>query len=284
MRTLEILEYCDSMMRGVTVSELADKLGYPQSSTSTLVQSMINFGYLVLNADKRTLTPSSRVASLGRWIEPAAPRVEVKAIMEKLGAETGQTILLGVVHDLCVRYIDVVSGRRAMRLDLPIGTKLPLVESGMGRLLLSQMRDADVLSLLARTEERVETQGAAGVNASEIVNIWNANPVVPKPKKLLRDLAEIRSRGFEISLGRVSLGAGIICVPLPRRLSEQPMGLGVGGLSTAISSERTSILNFLARHGSQLGIEIPGHGPQAPSWTAPRDESGYRDRHRKIGD
>jgi DNA-binding IclR family transcriptional regulator len=263
MRTLEILEYCDSVMRGVTVSELADRLDYPQSSTSTLVQSMINSGYLALDADKRSLTPTGRVASLGQWIEPAAPRADVKTLMERLGEETGQTILLGVVHDLCVRYVDVVPGRRAMRLDLPIGTKLPLVESGMGRLLLSQMEDGEVLSLLERTRSRVKTKGAAGVGASAIVDIWNANPTVPKPRKLLQDLAAIRSRGFEMSLGRVSLGAGIICVALPRRPLEQPTGLGIGGLSASIGDEQQSILNALARHGRELRIGFPKLGHEA---------------------
>ncbi|GGC91170.1 IclR family transcriptional regulator [Chelatococcus reniformis] len=256
MRTLEVLEYCDSVMRSVTITELADKLGYPQSSTSTLVQSMLNAGYLVLDPDGRGIAPSSRVSSLGRWIEPAVPRAEVKAFMQALGTETGQTILLGVPHDLCVRYIDVVPGRHAMRLEIPIGSKLPLVESGMGRLLLSQMSDDDVAVLVARTRERVDAEGAPGVGASDLVNIWNADPVVPALPELLTDLAHLRRRGFEVSLGRVTLGAGIVCVPLPRRAGERPMGVGVGGLSTAIAADRQRILRLMVDEGARLGIPI----------------------------
>jgi DNA-binding IclR family transcriptional regulator len=259
LRTLEILEYCDSVTRGVTVTELVEKLNYPQSSTSTLVQSMINSGYLTLADDQRTIFPSSRVASLGRWIEPIAPRAEIKKLMEVIGSKTGQTVALGLIDDLCARYIDVVPGRRAMRLDLPIGTKLPLVVSGMGQLLLSQLTDDEALGLLERTRERVRQHGAAGVSATEIVNLWNANPVVPSAKQLMSDLNHIRKLGYALSLGRVTFGAGILCIPLPRAPGERPMGLGVGGLSTAILEEKAAILDALAHHGSALGIEIPGH-------------------------
>lgn len=269
LRTLEILEYCDSVMRSVTISELVEKLGYPQSSTSVLVQSMINSGYLVLDADGRGIAPSSRVSSLGRWIEPVAPRAEVKALMERLGAQTGQTILLGVPHDLCVRYIDVVPGRHAMRLEIPIGSKLPLVESGMGRLLLSQMTDEEVRILLARTRERVEAEGAAGVNASDLANLWNAKPVVPAWADLGADLAQIRRAGFVASFGRVTLGAGIVCAPLPWRAGERPMGIGVGGLSTAIAQDEDAILRLMVEEGARLGIAIR---------VAARPRSGRPDR------
>ena len=63
LRTLQILEYIDSKQRAVTIAELSDSLDFPQSSTSTLVQSMINAGYLVVDHDGRSILPSSRVAA-----------------------------------------------------------------------------------------------------------------------------------------------------------------------------------------------------------------------------
>src|SRR5690606_31258253 len=141
MRTLEILEYCDSVQRAVTVSELVSRLGYPQSSTSVLVQSMINAGYLAHDADGRGVLPTGRVALLGRWVQPAVARPDLKRLMLNLREVTGHTIVLGVPQGIFVRYIDVISGRLAMRLEIPIGTKMPILTSGMGTLLLSAMDD-----------------------------------------------------------------------------------------------------------------------------------------------
>lgn len=261
LRTLQILEYCDSVQRSVTIVELASQLGFPQSSTSTLVQSMINAGYLVVDRDGRQIYPSSRVAALGTWIAPAISQANIRSLMLALGEKTGQTILLGVPSDLCVRYIDMVPGRHAMRLDIPVGTRLPLTESGMGRLLLSEMPDNAVVDIWKSTRTRVKAGGARAIHASEISNIWNANPVVSPLDTIMKELSEIRSCGYAISLGRVTFGAGIICFALPRRPLEQPIGLGIGGLSAIIERDKRSILKIVNEEALLLGIKFEFRNP-----------------------
>ena len=178
LRTLQILEYIDSKQRAVTIVELSASLGFPQSSTSTLVQSMINAGYLVVDHDGRGILPSSRVVALGNWVEPSISRADIRSLMVEVGERTNQTILLGVPSDLCVRYIDVIPGRHAMRLDIPVGARLPLMEAGMGRLLLSEMTDETVKELWRQTKQRVKQEGAQGIRPSDVSNLWNANPFV----------------------------------------------------------------------------------------------------------
>src|SRR3546814_5492035 len=67
-RVLEILEYFDDLQRQSTVMEIADALGYPQSSTSALLRSLVGMGYLNYDAHARTYITSSRVALLGSWV------------------------------------------------------------------------------------------------------------------------------------------------------------------------------------------------------------------------
>src|SRR3546814_2678173 len=47
---------------------IADALGYPQSSTSALLRSLVGMGYLNYDAHARTYITSSRVALLGSWV------------------------------------------------------------------------------------------------------------------------------------------------------------------------------------------------------------------------
>jgi IclR family acetate operon transcriptional repressor len=256
MRTLQILEYIDSRQCSVTISELCTSLGFPQSSTSTLVQSMINAGYLVVDHDGRRILPSSRVAALGNWIEPSISRADIRSLMVAVGERTNQTILLGVPADLCVRYIDVIPGRHAMRLDIPVGARLPLMEAGMGRLLLSEMTDETVRELWQQTKRRVKEEGAQGIQPSEVSNLWNAKPFVSPLPDIVSELKQIRRSGFAISLGRISLGAGIVCVALPRGPLEQPIGLGIGGLSELISRDAQQILSIVHEAASELRIVL----------------------------
>ncbi|WOH84586.1 helix-turn-helix domain-containing protein [Bradyrhizobium sp. BEA-2-5] len=256
LRTLQILEYIDSRQRAVTIAELSASLAFPQSSTSTIVQSMINAGYLVVDHDSRGILPSSRVAALGNWVEPSVSRADVRSLMVAVGERTSQTILLGVPSDLCVRYIDVIPGRHAMRLDIPVGSRLPLMEAGMGRLLLSEMPDQTVEELWQQTKRRVKDEGAQGIRPSDVSNLWNANPFVSPLPEIMEELKQIRRTGFAISLGRISLGAGIVCVAMPRGPLEQPIGLGIGGLSELISRDAQQILSVVRDAASELGIAL----------------------------
>lgn len=256
LRTLQILEFMDSKQRGVTIAELAESLHFPQSSTSTLVQSMINAGYLVVDPDGRRILPSSRVAALGSWVEPLVSRADIRALMVALGQRTNQTILLGVPADLCVRYIDVVPGRHTMRLDIPVGSRLPLMEAGMGRLLLSELPEATVTELWQQTRDRIRTEGAQGLRPSDVSNLWNANPTVSPLSEILAELQTIRRDGYAMSLGRISFGAGIIAVALPRRPLEPPMGLGIGGLSELIARDADQILDVIRQEAQALNIDL----------------------------
>jgi IclR family acetate operon transcriptional repressor len=260
LRTLQILEYIDAKQRAVTIAELSAGLQFPQSSTSTLVQTMINAGYLVVDHDGRRILPSSRVAALGNWVEPGVSRADIRSLMVAVGKRTNQTILLGVPSDLCVRYIDVIPGRHTMRLDIPLGTRLPLMEAGMGRLLLSEMTDETVKELWRQTKRRIKQEGAQGIRTSQVSNLWNTNPFVSPLSEILDELQEIRQTGFAISLGRISLGAGIVCVALPRGPLEQPIGLGIGGLSELISRDAPRILSIVRHAADELGVSLKPSG------------------------
>ena len=256
LRTLQLLEYCDSVQRGLTIAELAGGLSIPQSSTSTLVQSMINAGYLIVDPTSRRVFPSSRVAALGAWIEAPSAAADIHALMAKLGEKTGLTILLGVPSDLCVRYIHTVPGRHAMRLDIPVGARLPLTEAGMGRLLLSQLSDTAVEDVCARARAALKSSGARGIRASEIANLWNESPMVSPLDEIMVEVSQIRQSGYALSLGRVTLGAGILCVALPRRPLEQPIGLGIGGLSEVIQRDKHKLLALIAEEARHAGIPM----------------------------
>jgi len=256
MRTLEILEYCDSVQRPVTISELVSQLRYPQSSTSVLVQSLVNAGYLAHGADGRSVVPTSRVAQLGSWIEQPINRPDIKRLMTSLGEATGLTIVLGVPHNIFVRYIDVVPGRLAMRLDIPVSTRLPLVASGMGNLLLSRMSDAEIARIHARVMSMLRHHGRDGLRASEIADLWNENPQPPTLEALMNSIRLTRQRGYSLSNETVTMGAGIVSVPMPIGPMEPPLGLGIAGLSARIQGSVDSLLDTLEQECGRLGIPL----------------------------
>ncbi|HYF18084.1 MAG TPA: helix-turn-helix domain-containing protein [Ramlibacter sp.] len=70
VRALEVLELFDRLQREASVGEVARLLGYPLSSTSVLLSTMMGCGYLRAGAAQHTYVPTPRLARLGAWIGP----------------------------------------------------------------------------------------------------------------------------------------------------------------------------------------------------------------------
>lgn len=245
LRTLEILELFRRDRRALTVGEIASELGYPQSSTSALVQTLISAGYLFVDGGERRFLPTQRVAELGDWLHGLNRERTIRRITQALGDKTGQTIVVGVRQDIHVRYTDVLPGRHPMRLEIPVGSRLPLVAAGMGILLLSAMADEDILAVLARMRELRDQHGLAAIQGSEIAASWNVDPVIPEDTAVLHEIQRVRRRGYSMTIDGVTRGAGIIGVLLPRKQTESPVGVGVGGLSSIIAHEKSAIVKLI---------------------------------------
>ena len=65
MRTFEVLELFAEHRRPMALNEIYTGLGYPQSSTTNLLKSMVLLGYLNYNRARRTYLPTMRVGALG---------------------------------------------------------------------------------------------------------------------------------------------------------------------------------------------------------------------------
>lgn len=70
-RVLEVFEYFAGRKAPATVGEVCASLGYPQSSTSVLLKSLLTLGYLSYDGTTRRYAPSEKVANLGSWIAHA---------------------------------------------------------------------------------------------------------------------------------------------------------------------------------------------------------------------
>lgn len=230
-RVLEVFEYFDRIRHAATVMEVARALGYPQSSTSVLLRSLVALGYLEQDAARRAYVPTPRVTLLGSWIEPLlSPGGEIVRLMDELGEQTGETIVLGVPSGEAVRYIHVVQATTAMRLHVGNGMIRPMAISGMGRLFMSRMDEARVRQIVHRYNAEV----AGDENKLSFAAVR-------------RDLGSIRADGYVSSLDRFTPGAGGISVLLPVAPHGVPMSVAIGGLSKTINTNREHFVQLIRK-------------------------------------
>jgi DNA-binding IclR family transcriptional regulator len=230
-RVLEVFEYFDSVRADATVMDIARALDYPQSSTSALIRSLVDLGYLQHGTKYRTYRPTPRVTLLGTWIEPMlSPDGAIVRLMDELGEATGETIILGAAYSTIVRYIYVVPATTAMRLHVGPGTSRPIVNSGTGRMFMASMNDERVRWLVHRHNTEATTSASKLSLAA-----------------VRRDLAAIRADGYSVSFDKATPGAGIVAAGLPVAPGRAPLVVGIGGLSQTIRANAEDFGRLIRR-------------------------------------
>lgn len=228
LRVLELLEFFAEWRRPASVTEIAQSLGFPQSSTSVLLKSLKDSGYF--DHDPRTgmYAPNVRLSLATAWVEEQLySEQSLLRMMERVLAETGHTVMVGARQGIHVRYLHVLQATRAGSFQSKSGLLRPLFRSATGKMLLTTLPEREVAPLLrqANAQER---------DASLQVDIDQA---LMERRRALVD-------GYAMSSGTSVPGAAALAVLLP---GADPMTLSVGGPLREIEQEKASLLAILQR-------------------------------------
>lgn len=238
-RVLQILELLKEVRRPLSTTDIAIQLNYPISSTAALLKSLARLGYLHFDKTARTYQASLRVGLLGGWTYSGgfAPDV-LNDVTERLAAETRQTVVLGFRNENHIQYVRVVAHETRVRYYLPIGSRQRLVDTSMGRALLSLDEDG-AIDRLVRRANADRTEGQARID----------------PAELKAEIHDIRRRGHAYSSDGFFKGAGIIAVPLPEPRKEPPLVLGLGGPAEEIRRDLPRLLELTLAAAAEMSAK-----------------------------
>lgn len=234
-RTLEVLEFFDADHPAVSVSEISRALGYPQSSTSILLKSLAELGYLHYDKTNRAYRPTARVALLGRSVQSYLfGNGSVMSALEEVSQRTGEMVILAAPAGVVVQYIHVIPATNPIRMHLRTGAVRPMIGSAAGHLFLSSCSDGELEEEIARLDV---AQGEQLIGRDEL-------------KKQIR---RIRRRGYAISTNTVTPGGGIVAMLLPGQFFGTPLAIGIGGVAEMITSNER---RFVAIMGEAIARHI----------------------------
>lgn len=226
-RTLEVLEYFDTEHPAVSVNEISNALGYPQSSTSILLKSLSEIGYLNYDKKTRTYRPSPRVALLGRGLRPYLfGDGRVMAALEEVARATGELTFLAAPAGYVAQYIHVIQATNPVRLHMHTGAVRPMIGSGAGHLFLSALTDAELDAEIER------------------LSAWDDKPTLDRDA-LMKEIRRIRRNGYVISTSTVTPGGGMVAMLMPGRYGGSPLGIGVGGVADIITANEERFVGIL---------------------------------------
>lgn len=245
-RTCETLVYFDEVRRPLSVVEVSKKLGYPQSSTSALLKSMVSLGFLTHDARNKNYFPTERVPLLGSWMNPDLfGEGIIQRLLKAIARRTQHVVVLATKNGDEAEYVQVIRPKKSPIHHISLGTRRPLGNSGVGRVLMSRFSDEEVCRLLRK------------------INAYRApdEPAVDV-KAFVASLTETRAKGYYRSTDQVVKGAGLISMPFPSHQSSRLFAVGVGAPTDVILRSETEIVRIMREEILQnLGKKGHGHRP-----------------------
>ena len=226
-RALEILEVFADRREPMTATELGTVLGYPKSSLSGLIKSLVTQGYIVDSSATGAYFPTLKLARLGEWIPGALLGTE--ALLPMLAAlrdRTGETVTLTVAAGLYMRCLHAVIGTHPISLQVVEGTTFPTIGTAVGTMYLASQPD--------KVCERLFDQWVQVTNDGTIDRVaWRQR------------ITEARDQGFTAAYDIVMPDTGAIAMPLQGAVQGGVMILAVAGLNHRIHSQQSAILSTM---------------------------------------
>lgn len=139
-RVLRLLELVAGMDRPASVQEITELSGLPKATAYRICASLETDGYLRREPGGRGLVPGPRLLGLAQSLIGGASLATARhAILASAARRIGETCNLSMPRDGEMVYLDRVETEWPLRLQLPIGTRVPLHCTASGKLFLSTL-------------------------------------------------------------------------------------------------------------------------------------------------
>lgn len=194
-RLLSVLGAFEASNKPLTIGEIAEKTGLPQSTTYRMVGDLENWGALAKNLDG-SYQVGVRIWELGQHAGLSQREHVVRPYLQDLFDLAHENVHMAVRQGASALYVDKIYSSRKLPVVSRIGSKLPLHSTAVGRVLL------------------------AAEPAWFIKTYLDKKLVAPTAKTTLdRDALEIELRhvnrqGFAVTMEQMRLGASSIAVPV----------------------------------------------------------------------
>jgi len=210
-RTLALFEIFAREKRELSKSEIARLLDLPESSSSDLLNTLHDLGYVSRTVTTKRFYPTGRLLSVAQEISENSALTGFGTEATSLLAEqSGETASAAVLSGERIKVIAVSQGRFRLRYVLEVGDTFTIHGTAVGKALLSGLSDIEmhrVLRLKALTQLTKNTK--------------------IDPRLVEADVRAGRERGWHSSVDEGTIGVSSLA--LVGKVGDDNVGLGIIG-------------------------------------------------------
>lgn len=199
VRAMDIMSSFSRIHPRLQLSELADAVGLPRSSTRRLALTLIEGGFLRQDSGGY-YSLGGRLLELGGLVSNSSTLAALTArAMRKAHEITGETILVAEVSwiDQSTLITHKIEGLHALSVTSPVGKRTTLGNGCIGKAALSALPEAEADQVLARTSLVPRTAQS-----------------ITDPQVLAAHVARARTKGYAIEAGEFLEGCSGVAVPI----------------------------------------------------------------------
>lgn len=243
-RGLTILGAFGAQRHPLGILDVASAVQMTPSTVHRYVRTLRSLGYLQQDRATKKYRLDFKVVDLGLAVINSLDVREVaRPYLNDLCRSTGLTVNMAVLDGPDIVYIERISGRLSLDLNLHVGSRQPAYCTSMGKVLLAFLDPATLDDVLKRTDF-----AHRGPNT------------ITKAEDLKADLESVRRLGFAINNEELAFGLRSIAAPLRNpsgvvaaiNLSGGPYALAE--ITEILSAQIVAVAETISR---QLGALAP---------------------------
>ncbi|SDA62080.1 IclR family transcriptional regulator [Sinorhizobium sp. NFACC03] len=216
---------------GSTLTQLADQTGMAPSTVHRLLTTLAGHGMVMNDPDTGAWTVGLKAFEIGNaYLRFRKLGTISRPFLKGLMEESGETANIGIEEGGDVVFISQVESHAPMRAFFRPGRRGPVHASGIGKAILSTWSDKEIAQLLGGRELAHFTD--------------KTRDTLPA---LLKDIQEIRHRGWSVDDEEHTLGMRCVAAPIFNEYGETIAGISISGPSVRVSDQKLSTFGPIVR-------------------------------------
>ncbi|MBL9206436.1 MAG: IclR family transcriptional regulator [Opitutaceae bacterium] len=194
-KAFSVLEVLARTGRELTLAEIAEEGRLPKPTVHRILRSLRDLGYVEQTDRRGTYQLSERLKSLREYGRDEAVRNKALPVMEQLQREFDETVNLGLLEGVFVRYVHVLETSQPLRWIVKPGARDHFHTTALGRVIVAHLAD----EARKRLVNKATTSGTAAARKQH-------------RSQLDQELTTTRTRGWGIE--EEETVAGVACVAI----------------------------------------------------------------------
>ncbi|WP_084442439.1 IclR family transcriptional regulator [Termitidicoccus mucosus] len=149
-KAFSILEVLARAGRSLSLAELAEESRQPKPSAFRILRSLRDLGYVEQEEERGSYRLSERLNSLREYGRDEYLRNKALPLMQSLHAEFDETVNLGVLEGIYIRYAHVLETTQPLRWIVKPGARDAFHTTALGRAVVANLHEVQRERLIAK--------------------------------------------------------------------------------------------------------------------------------------